>query len=61
MPVRFDAESCDRNPYCPVVRACPTGAMYVDRKTFRPSFDADKCTGCGTCVAFCPHGAMVDE
>ena len=61
MSVRFDEGLCDRNPFCPVVKACPTGAMYVDRKTYRPVFDAEKCTGCGTCLVSCPHGAMVEE
>lgn len=59
--VRFDKSRCDMNPFCPVTRACPKGAMYVDRRTFRPTFDKDKCTGCAICVSSCPHGAMVED
>ncbi|MCJ7562290.1 MAG: 4Fe-4S binding protein [Thermoplasmata archaeon] len=60
MPVSFNPKICDNNPFCPVTRTCPTGAMYIDRKTFRPAFDAEKCTGCGTCLTSCPHGAIVE-
>ena len=58
MQVMFDETVCDRSPFCPVVRTCPTGAMYIDRRTFAPAFDESKCTGCGKCVASCPHGAI---
>lgn len=61
MTVSFDPRSCDQNPYCPVARACPTGAMHIDRKTFRPRFDPDKCTGCEVCVPMCPHGAVAAQ
>lgn len=61
MPVKFDKHLCDMNPFCPVARLCPTGAMSIDKKTYRPTFDHDKCTGCGTCVPACPHGAVHEE
>jgi len=54
----FDQDACDRNSYCPVTRLCPTGAMHIDRLTLSPRFDGSKCTGCGTCVASCPRGAV---
>ncbi|MEW5748850.1 MAG: 4Fe-4S binding protein [Candidatus Thermoplasmatota archaeon] len=57
-PIAFDMHACDRNPYCPVTRVCPTGAMHIDRRTYSPAFDASKCTGCGTCLTSCPHGAV---
>lgn len=57
-PIVFDRDTCDRNPYCPVTRVCPTGAMHIDRRTFSPAFDDSKCTGCGTCLSSCPHGAV---
>lgn len=60
-PIVFDGDACDRNPYCPVTRACPTGAMYIDRRTRSPAFDASKCTGCGTCLSSCPHGALREQ
>lgn len=58
MPVVFDKTLCDKNPFCPVTRSCPTGAMYIDRRKFTPAFDESKCTGCGTCITSCPHGAV---
>ncbi len=58
MQVMFDEAICDRSPFCQVVKMCPTGAMYIDRRTFTPAFDESKCTGCGTCVTSCPHGAV---
>jgi Fe-S-cluster-containing hydrogenase component 2 len=61
MSVKFDRELCDLNPYCPVTRVCPTGAMFIDRKTFRPAFDESKCTGCEVCIPSCPHGAIKTE
>ncbi|OGS52041.1 MAG: hypothetical protein A3K75_05660 [Euryarchaeota archaeon RBG_13_61_15] len=57
-PVKFDQKLCDLNPYCPAVRKCPKGALYIDRRTFRPTFDASKCTGCAVCVSSCPRGAV---
>lgn len=56
--VKFDQKLCDLNPYCPAARKCPKGALYIDRKTFRPTFDASKCTGCAVCVSSCPRGAV---
>lgn len=61
MPMTFDPELCDKSPYCPAARSCPSGALYIDRKTFRPTFDGDKCTGCAACVSSCPHGAVREE
>ena len=58
MTVKFELSLCDRNPYCPAAKACPTGALYIDRKTFRPAFDDGKCTGCEVCVPICPRGAV---
>ncbi len=54
----FEEDACDRNPYCPVTRLCPTGAMHIDRRSLSPRFDASRCTGCGTCLTSCPHGAV---
>jgi len=61
MTVTFEGGLCDQNPYCPAARKCPTGALYIDRKTFRPAFDAKKCTGCAVCASSCPHGAVHEE
>lgn len=59
--VSFDETECDKNPFCPVTRVCPAGAMYIDPATRIPRFDRDRCTGCGTCVDACPRGAVRPE
>ena len=61
MPIKFDQKLCDLNPYCPAARMCPTGALFVDRRTFRPTFSPDKCTECATCTSSCPRGAVFEE
>jgi len=47
---RHSCMLCKR-PSC--VRACPTGATFVDEFGLA-SFDADKCMACGYCVDACP-------
>ncbi len=37
---------------------CPTGALSVDRATFKVIFDPEKCTACGFCVSACVTKAM---
>jgi len=61
MAIEFDKNLCDQNPYCPVTRICPTGAMYVDRTTYMPTFDPEKCSGCGVCVSSCPRNAVTEK
>lgn len=61
MPVTFKYELCDVNPYCPVTRVCPTKALFVDEKTFRPVFDPVRCSGCAICVSSCPRGALHED
>jgi Fe-S-cluster-containing hydrogenase component 2 len=61
IPVRFNQELCDLSPYWPAVRACPKGALFFDKKTFRPTFKADECSGCGVCISSCPGGAVFEE
>ena len=49
------------NPCC---FSCPTGAIHIDGElTSRPSFEVEKCIGCGNCVAACPGQAcfLMDE
>ncbi len=58
MVMSFEPRLCDQNPYCPAARSCPSGALCVDRKTFRPVFDSDMCTGCAVCASSCPRGAI---
>jgi len=41
-------------PLC--VQNCPTGAAYIDTANGNVRrIDQDKCIGCGTCLASCPH------
>lgn len=37
---------------------CPTGALSVDRSTFKVVFNPEKCTACGFCVSACLTKAM---
>ena len=41
------------------VTICPTGALYIDKKTMKVVFDTDKCIACELCVRACPPRAMV--
>ena len=61
MAVEFDKSKCDQKPFCPVIRVCPSGVMYVDKKSYRPSFDVERCTDCSICVSKCPHGTMSEK
>lgn len=48
---------CPQNHACPAVGVCPAGALSQTGHA-APVVDADKCTGCGKCVRFCPKGAF---
>ena len=57
----FKESKCDRSPFCPVTRVCPTGAVTRIKEGFfkiRISYDAAKCIGCGKCTKVCPHKAF---
>jgi anaerobic carbon-monoxide dehydrogenase iron sulfur subunit len=45
---------CDE-PLC--VAACLSGAMHYNEEGLA-EHDASKCVGCGTCILFCPFGAI---
>ena len=46
-------------PCDPCVGACPAHAITMrEGITDRPHLDADKCTGCGLCLASCPGLAI---
>ena len=37
------------------VKACPFGALHIDKTTGIPVVDENKCTSCGACVRACPR------
>jgi ferredoxin len=37
---------------------CPTGALSVERKEMRVSFDHDKCIACELCIPVCSYEAI---
>lgn len=61
MTVRFDRKLCDQNPFCPAAKACPKGALFIDKKTYRPTFNEEECSDCGVCLSSCPRGAISEE
>jgi len=46
---------CDE-PAC--TYACITGALVKDKVSGIVTFNAEKCTGCWTCILACPFGAI---
>ena len=38
------------------VKACPFGAIHMDKASQMPIVDENKCTSCGKCVKTCPRG-----
>lgn len=48
----------------PTGPACPSGHLVeinAGWRTFRPSFDREKCTGCLVCYLVCPDGVIRRE
>ncbi|MBN3038102.1 MAG: 4Fe-4S binding protein, partial [Candidatus Omnitrophica bacterium] len=54
--VHWHEDRCDHCTVC--IPICPTGALSLDRKTMRVSFDNKKCIMCGLCIPVCPYNAM---
>ncbi len=48
---------CPQNHPCPSVRVCPVGALKQTGYA-APVVDEEKCVKCGSCVAYCPRGAL---
>jgi len=54
--VTRDEERCTQCGAC--ITLCPTGSLYMDKKTMKVIFDPEKCIACELCVKGCPPRAM---
>jgi Fe-S-cluster-containing hydrogenase component 2 len=45
-------------PCDPCVTACPSDALVMDSLVDKPRLIAEKCSGCGSCIAECPGLAI---
>ena len=51
----FERISCQHCDNAPCVHVCPTQAAYRDPQTGIVDVKADRCVGCGYCLAACPY------
>jgi len=51
-----DDHKCIHCGACTAV--CPTGSLYINRKTMEVLFDSAKCSACELCITACPPRAM---
>ena len=51
-----DELKCTHCGACTAV--CPTGSLYISRKTMEVLFDSAKCGACELCIRACPPRAM---
>lgn len=51
------AQRCPQNHPCPLVRACPAGAIS-QRGYAAPVIDQKRCIECGLCLRGCGFGAV---
>lgn len=40
------------------IAVCPTGALFLDKKTFKVVYNVEKCTACEFCINVCITKAM---
>jgi hypothetical protein len=52
----LNPDNCEGCGSC--VKACKTGALYLDESTEKIAIHAEKCVGCGGCFVACRHGAL---
>lgn len=55
--IQVDKNTCPHNHVCPLVKACPEGAISQNAEGF-PVIDYSLCIECGKCVRQCPMKAM---
>jgi L-aspartate semialdehyde sulfurtransferase ferredoxin len=51
-----DDNRCTHCGACTAV--CPTGSLFINRKTMEVIFESSKCSGCELCIKACPPRAM---
>ncbi len=56
----IDPEMCDGAPTCIVKRVCPKKAVF-QKGIFGgvAEVNEEKCIGCGLCIKYCPHKAVL--
>ena len=54
--VLWDEKKCIDCGAC--VSICPTGALALDKVTYKLKLNYEKCIVCGNCVEACPLGAI---
>lgn len=55
--IQVDKNTCPHNHVCPLIKACPVGAISQNQEGF-PVIDCSLCIECGACVRKCPMKAM---
>lgn len=55
--IQVDKTICPHNHVCPLIKACPVGAITQDPEGY-PVIDYTLCIECGKCVRKCPKKAM---
>jgi Fe-S-cluster-containing dehydrogenase component len=55
---QFRCHVCRQEHDAECVKACPTGALYLDDERGIVQFSRKKCDGCQMCVDACPYGAI---
>ncbi len=55
--IQVDKIICPHNHVCPLIKACPVGAISQDAEGF-PVIDYSLSIECGKCVRKCPKQAM---